>query len=397
MRASGVCVGVLLILYVAGVVSSSRDLLPLRQPITTRTGFFNVTYSGCETILTEEDLMAACNHLINPSGIVYQPLRKKIYVIGQEYILHMSEIEFESGFELTIDGCYKGDNLTLGRGDGEAAASLDFDLPEPEDPARHANWENLNRYGNYILMMEENFHEPVVYLVNVKLLGQGYIEGTAATKEKFPIPIELYPQHLEGLAFVPDLDDPIYLGTLFMGTQKGTIHSCKIPLGDPTYPVNCSTNFAQFSVHIDMLEYDPTFQVTDGAYGALVVGSESNNAAVYVDPYLVAMGQSNDVTYTEPFELITANQRALELNERQGIEGMHVYGDRVFFAVDRNYPRVQGAVMCFLTKPPSWAKRTYGWHPAQPPPHFKPSLPFYSRRGQSESESGLVKVQSSGS
>ena len=169
--------------------------------------------------------------------------------------MHMSEVEGDSGFEFTLDGCYKGDKLTLGRGDGEAATSLDFDLPRPTDPVQRANWENLNRYRNYILTMEENFHEPVVYLVNVKLLGEGYSLSTAATKHKFPIPIELYPVWLEGLAFVPDLTDGIYLGTLFMGTQKGTIHSCKIPLGDDSYPVDCSERYAQFSVHIDMLEY----------------------------------------------------------------------------------------------------------------------------------------------
>ena len=36
---------------------------------------------------------------------------------------------------------------------------------------------------------------------------------------------------------------------------------------------------------------------------------------MYVDPYLVARGKSNDVTYTQPFQLITANQEALVLNE----------------------------------------------------------------------------------
>lgn len=36
-----------------------------------------------------------------------------------------------------------------------------------------------------------------------------------------------------------------------------------------------------------------------------LVGSEQNNAAVYVDPYLVEQGKDNDVTLTEPFELLS--------------------------------------------------------------------------------------------
>ena len=51
--------------------------------------------------------------------------------------------------------------------------------------------------------------------------------------------------------------------------------------------------------------------------------------------------------------------------------------------------------MCNLDKPKSWAKKTNGWHPEGPPPHFRPTTSFYSKRSAAadEADSGLEKAQ----
>ena len=203
--------------------------------------------------------MRACDHEINPSGIVYQPSLQKLFIVGQEYIVHLTERRRPDGEieKYDLDGCYYGAKLSLGRGDGEAAAGLDFALPEPSRQNRrwHRNWLLLDRMKHYIMMVEENFHEPVVYLVDTRRLGKGYQRSTAATVHKFRIPLEQYPEQLEGLAFVPDLDDDLYLGTLILGTQYGYVQACKIPLVDWSLPVICPRKQAKFPFSIDSLEY----------------------------------------------------------------------------------------------------------------------------------------------
>eukprot|EP00873_Tetraselmis_striata_P028346 jgi/Tetstr1/448610/TSEL_035858.t1 len=193
-----------------------------------REGFAPVEYTDCKSIVTMDDIMATCGHLINPSGLVYQPSIGKLYAVGQEYIMHLNETRTD----------------------------IDWSLPAV-----------------------------------------------------------------------------------------------------------CNDFEAHFSVEIDMMEFDPTFKVQDGAYGALLVGSEQNNAAVYVDPYLVEQGKDNDVTLTEPFELLSGAVDGIPMN---GIEGIQIFDNRIFFAIDRNSPRTQGVVTCKFTKPKSMARRTHGWHTAAP-------------------------------
>eukprot|EP00873_Tetraselmis_striata_P027305 jgi/Tetstr1/447569/TSEL_034947.t2 len=272
-----------------------------------REGFAPVEYTDCKSIVTMDDIMATCGHLINPSGLVYQPSIGKLYAVGQEYIMHLNETRTDIGdYEYHISGCYKGSELSLGRGDAEAAAGLDFDLPEPDRDDRrwHKNWRILSNLKHYIMTVEENYAEPVVYLVDTTKLGD-----------------------------------------------------------DWSLPAVCNDFEAHFSVEIDMMEFDPTFKVQDGAYGALLVGSEQNNAAVYVDPYLVEQGKDNDVTLTEPFELLSGAVDGIPMN---GIEGIQIFDNRIFFAIDRNSPRTQGVVTCKFTKPKSMARRTHGWHTAAP-------------------------------
>lgn len=200
--------------------------------------------------------MATCGHLINPSGLVYQPSIGKLYAVGQEYIMHLNETRTDIGdYEYHISGCYKGSKLSLGRGDAEAAAGLDFDLPEPDRDDRrwHKNWRILSNLKHYIMTVEENYAEPVVYLVDTTKLGDGPQRSDRATAAKFRIP--RYPRGLEGLAFVPDLYNDIYIGTLFMGTQTKNIQACKIPLADWSLPAVCNDFEAHFSVEIDMMEF----------------------------------------------------------------------------------------------------------------------------------------------
>lgn len=213
----------------------------------------------CQKILDSEGVKAACEHHINPSGIVYQPSTGKLFVIGQEYILHLSERRSDNsgGYEFEVDGCHKGADLSLGRGDNEGVTTLDFDLPEPSrlETRRYRNWLILSRLRRYILMMEENYQIPVAYLVDTALLRKGYTHSSIPTRGVFTIPRSSYPDQLEGLAFVPDLDDDIYLGTLFMGSQRGLVYSCKLPLADWSLPTICSDVPSKFSIRIDSMEY----------------------------------------------------------------------------------------------------------------------------------------------
>lgn len=385
------CVATLVMFFLGSALC--RELSSKTQ---VRDGFFHVEYSRCRTIVRLEDIMETCGHAINPSGLVYQPTLNRLFAVGQEYIMHLNETRTEDGeFEYKIAGCYKGSRLSLGRGDTEAAAGLDFDLPEPdrEDRRWHKNWRILNNLKHHIMTVEENYEEPVVYLVDTTKLGDGPQRSDRATVAKFRIP--RYPRGLEGLAFVPDLYNDIYIGTLFMGTQTKNIQACKVPLADWSQPVICNDFEAHFNVEIDMMEFDPTFKVRDGAYGALLVGSEQNNAAVYVDPYLVEQGMSNDVTLTEPFDLLTGTVDGIEM--KNGIEGIQVFDNRVFFAIDRNVPRVQGVVTCYFNKPESWAKQVHGWHTydtSQSSINYKGERAYWPRR---EDENGSETCKTCGS
>lgn len=82
-------------------------------------------YARCAPVINARGVRDACGHSINPSAVSYLPTSRKLVISGHEYIIHASE--GEDGV-FTLDGCYYGEGRTLGSGDIEASASLDFAL-----------------------------------------------------------------------------------------------------------------------------------------------------------------------------------------------------------------------------------------------------------------------------
>jgi hypothetical protein len=120
-------------------------------------------YERCEVLLDRSGVMDACGHSMNPSAVAYLPSSRRLVVAGQEYLIHATDIG-EGRFE--VDGCYYGSSQSLGRGDLEGIASLDFALSKPEpadDPSGRVtnNWTKV--YGastNLILDRKTRLQPP---------------------------------------------------------------------------------------------------------------------------------------------------------------------------------------------------------------------------------------------
>ena len=208
--------------------------------------------------------------------------------------------------------------------------------------------------------MEETYAFRGAYLVDTSKLGNGRRKDDDATVRKLPFP--KYLRGLEGLAFVPDLTDDEHLGTLFLGSQRGRIIACKLPLAhlDGT-EVECGDEI-RYPYGIDSMEYDPTFEVVPGKFGALVIGSDPRRDAVYVDPWALAKGRLE--TWSDRFRMASGRIGGVEL---KGREGHAIYGDKAFYALDESRDGNYGAIVCRIeNKPKSRAKSVSGWHIPEP-------------------------------
>lgn len=108
----------------------------------TANALFEPRYERCEALLDRREVMDVCGHSINPSAVAYLPSARRLVIAGQEYLIHATE---SGSGRLAVDGCYFGADRSLGRGDIEGIASLDFALSKPEpnmDPSGRltANW-----------------------------------------------------------------------------------------------------------------------------------------------------------------------------------------------------------------------------------------------------------------
>lgn len=291
------------------------------------------------------------------------PYETRKTICSRNLIYYFLRQDEDGGF--FIEGCYKGRQGSLGRGDIECVASLDFALSKPPDTAHpqiQENWRRLKALDTHVLVMEENYFSKTAYLVDTTKLGNGKHGDTAATVVKFGIPI--YPSHLEGLAFVPDLSDDIHLGTVFLGSQRGDVVACKLPLGDLVSDKNvtCTGHPTLFRHSIDSMEFDPTFQVMPGKFGALVIGSDPVGKAVYVDPWRLQNGEV--LTWSEEFRL---RSEAVDGHPMYGREGHAIHGNRSFYALDDNRHNNRGVVVCDISnKPVSTAQNVTGWHASDP-------------------------------
>jgi len=325
----------------------------------TANALFEPRYERCEALLDRREVMDVCGHSINPSAVAYLPSARRLVIAGQEYLIHATE---SGSGRLAVDGCYFGADRSLGRGDIEGIASLDFALSKPEpnmDPSGRltANWAKLKALEGHILAMEENYAFRGVYLVDTGRLGSGLTRAESATVQRFPI--SEYLRNLEAVAFVPDLTDDAYLGILLMGSQNRRIQACRIPLGDSSKPVRCEDKTARYSRSVDSMEYDPTFEVRPGVFGALVIGADPADHGVYVDPWALAL-RGEVVRWSDEFAMRGGSVGGVRMTGR---EGHAIYGDKVFYALDEG-KRASGAVVCRMsTKPRSRASSISGWHP----------------------------------
>eukprot|EP00191_Tetraselmis_sp_GSL018_P018790 CAMPEP_0177579784 /NCGR_PEP_ID=MMETSP0419_2-20121207/1164_1 /TAXON_ID=582737 /ORGANISM="Tetraselmis sp., Strain GSL018" /LENGTH=380 /DNA_ID=CAMNT_0019068513 /DNA_START=564 /DNA_END=1702 /DNA_ORIENTATION=- len=315
--------------------------------------------SDCQLLLDRKGIERECGHKMQPSGVTFLPTHGIVLFGGHEYLIQATLQR--PGYHFEVNGCYKGKDLSLGRGDMEAVSGLDFSLAPPPDTRLLGAWRTLKSLDRMLLAIEENYASPCVYLVDSAKLGKGYQESERATVARFRLP--RYPSHVEGLAFVPDLTDDLYLGTLFLGTQRRGITSCRIPLADWEREAVCSDVDAEFYASVDSLEYDPTFEVLPGVFGALLVGSDPRGEAVYVDPWEAARGRV--VEWSARFRMADGPAGGLRL---RGREGHAVYGETAFYAIDDTGGAVGAATCAIANKPASTAERTTGWHPRAPEP-----------------------------
>jgi hypothetical protein len=103
-------------------------------------------YERCMPLLDARGVRDACGHPMNPSAISFLPTSRRLVVGGHEYLIHATEGP-DGAFN--VDGCYYGEDRTLGRGDIEGLASLDFSLSKPSpttDPTGRlaTNWAKVS-------------------------------------------------------------------------------------------------------------------------------------------------------------------------------------------------------------------------------------------------------------
>ena len=237
--------------------------------------------------------------------------------------------------------------------------------------------------------MEETYAFRGAYLVDTSKLGNGRRKDEDATVHKLAFP--KYLRGLEGLAFVPDLTDDEHLGTLFLGSQRRRIMACKLPLTNLDKEVECSDDIS-YPYSIDSMEYDPTFEVVPGKFGALVIGSDPRREAVYVDPWALANGRLE--MWSDRFRMASGSIDGVEL---KGREGHAIYGNKAFYALDESRDGNYGAIVCRIeNKPKSSAKSVNGWHIPDPsisePPKIKPPS---SGSASIDGDSNEVSIQGS--
>ena len=314
-------------------------------------------YGPCYELLDSNGVEEQCGRQIEPSGVAYLPSHGRLVVVGKSHILHFSEMKEGGDWTFSPEGCYSGDDLSLGRGDLESAATLDVlvssDSPNPDAPFNvHENWRRLKSMDRFVLVFEEDYAFRGAYLVDTSKLGRGKTSDTEATIYRFPFPF--YLNNLEASAFVPDLSDDDHLGIVVLASQKGEIVTCRVPLANLDLYVKCNNKLVRYPGSIDSMEFDPTFEVEPGVFGALVIGTDPDNEAFYVDPWELA-NNNEVVLLSRKFPMASGKVGDVEM---KGREGHAIYGNRAFYAIDENRGDHWGVVVCNLAnKPTSLSKQ----------------------------------------
>jgi hypothetical protein len=90
--------------------------------------------------------------------------------------------------------------------------------------------------------------------------------------------------------------------------------------------VICESETGRYSGgSVDSMEYDPTFEVMPGVYGALIIGTDPADHAVYVDPWALAL-RGEVVRWSEEFEMRDGRVGDVPMIGR---EGHAIHGDKV--------------------------------------------------------------------
>lgn len=96
-------------------------------------------------------------------------------------------------------------------------------------------------------------------------------------------------------------------------------------MSSPGPQVRCEDKTARYSRSVDSMEYDPTFEVRPGVFGALVIGADPADHGVYVDPWALAL-RGEVVRWSDEFAMRGGSVGGVRMTGR---EGHAIYGDKV--------------------------------------------------------------------